>query len=195
MSQELDDLEAVRTLVSTLEPFDDTDRTRIIRWASEKLGLSSPTSAPEGANPAAEQPPAPRSGNDIKSFMDAKQPKSDAQFTTAVAYYYQFEAPPAERTDSINSDILQEACRKAGRARLTAPSNTLNNALKAGYLDKAGERGYYKVNSVGENLVAMVLPDGSTASAPRKRTAKKKTVKKKAPKKTARRKSAKKKAR
>lgn len=34
-----DDLEAVRTLVATLEPFDLTERERIIRWVREKLGM------------------------------------------------------------------------------------------------------------------------------------------------------------
>ena len=40
MGSKPDDLEAVRTITSTLEPFDKNDQERIIRWAREKLGLS-----------------------------------------------------------------------------------------------------------------------------------------------------------
>jgi len=39
----------------------------------------------------------------------------------------------------------------------------LNNAVALGYLDRAG-RGEFKLNAVGENLVAMTLP-GSGADA------------------------------
>ena len=39
MQSKLDDLEAVRTIITALEPFDEPERERIIRWASEKLGI------------------------------------------------------------------------------------------------------------------------------------------------------------
>jgi hypothetical protein len=105
---------------------------------------------------------------DIKSFIAAKSPKSDNQFAAAVAYFYRFEAPPAERRDSINGDALQEAARLAGRKRLANPRVTLNNAKAAGYLDGASP-GEFTINSVGENLVAMTLPS-STDTSMKKRT-------------------------
>ncbi|MCR9092998.1 MAG: hypothetical protein NXI30_02160 [bacterium] len=193
MPNDKDDLEAVRVLVDTLEPFDDDERARIIRWASEKLGTSLPSvpappaagAAPQVTPAATPQLAAPQ-GSDIKTFVESKSPRADTQFAATVAYYYQFEAPSAERAESIGTDLLQDACRKAGRARLNSPKDTLNNTLKAGYLDKAGERGQFKINSVGENLVAMVLPDGSASAAPRKpkkKGARKKAAKKKAAKK------------
>jgi len=49
MPEKPDDLEAVRAVATALEPFNTDDRHRIIRWASEKLGLNEPptrTSAP-----------------------------------------------------------------------------------------------------------------------------------------------------
>jgi hypothetical protein len=39
MSSKPDDLEAVRSLADTLQPFASEDRERIIRWAREKLGM------------------------------------------------------------------------------------------------------------------------------------------------------------
>lgn len=61
---------------------------------------------------------------------------------------------------------------------------TLTNAKNAGYLDAAGD-GKYKLSSVGENLVAITLPDNNgnvnksrgkagNGKAPKKKTAKKK---------------------
>ena len=118
-------------------------------------------------NPAAPHPPStptPGAGTgvDIKTFVTAKAPKSDSQFATTVAYYYRFEAPVAQKRDSITSDMLQEAARLTGRNRFPKPIVTLNNAKKSGYLD-SGARGEFSVNSVGENLVAMTLPSGPDA--------------------------------
>jgi hypothetical protein len=96
---------------------------------------------------------------DIKSFVDSKRPKSDVQFAAVVAYYYRFEAPVESRKDSVDAQALQEAARLAGRRRPPKPLATLNNAKNLGYLDSS-ERGQFRINSVGENLVAMTLPGG-----------------------------------
>ena len=169
-----DDLEAVRILVETLQSFDSKDQERIIRWAREKIGLApstprqSATAPAEAANLGTQlgAPVALSAGGrqDIKSFVNEKNPGSDNQFAAVVAYYYQFEAPEEEKKEAINSEDLQEACRKASRTRLASPLNTLNNAHKGGLLDRAGERGAFKVNSVGENLVAMTLPGGAAST-------------------------------
>ncbi len=200
MTKGTDDLEAVRNLVDTLEPFDSKDRERIIRWAREKLGM------PSGPDSALKQSatsqfiqhsvdtPQPQTTErqDIKSFIQQKNPKNDRHLASVVAYYYHFEALSDQQKDFISAEDLTDACRKADRARLAKPSQTLVNAFNAGYLDKAGERGKYRLNSVGENLVAMVLPESaatSSATIPKKRKIR---VKKKAyaKKKTARRKKA-----
>jgi len=97
--------------------------------------------------------------------VDSKNPKSDNQFAAVVAYYYAFEAPVDQRLDSISADTLREASRLAQRKRLATPLVTLNHAKNRGYLDIA-ERGQYRINSVGENLVAMALPSSAPASAP-----------------------------
>jgi hypothetical protein len=88
------------------------------------------------------------------------------QFAATVAYYFAFEAPLGERKDSITADDLQDACRQVGRHRLKRPIKTLHNAHASGLLDKAGERGAFKINTVGENLVAVTLPSGSGTAAP-----------------------------
>ena len=95
----------------------------------------------------------------LRDFVEQKQPKADVHFVAVVAYYYQFEARDSERKTSITAADLQEACRLAKRNRFKDPSVPLANAFKVGYLDKA-EQGNYRLNSVGENLVAMALPGG-----------------------------------
>lgn len=171
MAKPNDDLEAVRALIEALSGFDPAEQERIMRWAREKLGLSPASASPAAAPPSA--PGAPGSGTpaarggshtDIRSFIAAKKPQTDNQFAAAVAYYYRFEAPPAEQKQTINANDLQEACRKAGRDRLKKPIVTLFNAQKTGLLDKVG-KGEFAINTVGENLVAMTLPQGDAKAA------------------------------
>jgi hypothetical protein len=189
MTSKHDDLEAIRTIVETLTPFDPKEQERIIRWACEKLELAVPSS--KGGAPAAppitgrSQSSEPGGKKDIKSFVNSKNPKNDKQFATAVAYYFAFEAPEAERKEAIGSEDLQDACRLVDRERLRNPGQTLRNAAYDGLLDRGGERGTYKINTVGENLVAVTLPTQETPpkSRPAKRRSKKprRTTKSKKP--------------
>jgi len=187
MKKELDDLEAVRALVSTLEGFEKADQERVIRWAREKLGLPSVipgTSPVHGSDKPFKSGETPStrtsagSGKDIKTFVGEKRPTSDNHFAATVAYYYRFEAPEAQRKDAITAEDIQDACRKASRDRLKNPAQTLINAHSVGLLDKA-ERGAYAINSVGENLVAMTLPGEAADSSGKKRGTKKKVKAKK----------------
>jgi len=154
------------------------EKQRILRWVAEKLGLSAPVSTPPSPPPggAAQPtlPPPSAGGSDIKTFIAEKRPRSDVQYAAAVAYYYRFEAPEAEKKVQINAEDLQESTRKAGRGRFANPLQTLSNAHKLGLLDRGSDRGTFLINSVGENMVAMTLPGGE----PVKKTAKKKAAKK-----------------
>jgi hypothetical protein len=185
-----DDYEAVRTIVETLEAFETKDQERILRWTREKLGLTL-THSPAGV-PVGELGSVARTGDqsaantsttgkptDIKTFVDFKNPQSDSQFAATVAYYWRFEAPEPQRKLSLSSDDLQDACRQTGRERFTRPAQTLINAHTQGYMDKGTERGTYVVNTVGENLVAMALPDETRAAKlkPRRKVPKKGAVK------------------
>jgi len=165
MSQQLDDLEAVRTLVTTLEKFEKIEQERIIRWAREKLGLNVVQVQQQAPIQVIQQTGNQQLQNpskDLKSFVNQKNPTSDMQFAVTVAYYYKFEAPENERKDSINSETLQDAARLSSRTRLRNPGQTLINASFNGMLDKS-EKGSYKLNTVGENLVAMTLPQNSSS--------------------------------
>jgi hypothetical protein len=186
------DLNAVQIIRDALEEFDNDKREQIIRWARESLGL--PTTAPHAAlapspAPAAipatgapGAPPPPNGPKDIATFVTEKNPQTDMQLATTIAYYYRFVAPANERKDEIDAESLRDACRLAGRpGKLVQPLMTLNNAHAKGLLDRGSVRGKFVINSVGENLVGMTLP-GSTAQPARVRTRGTGTSKTKAPK-------------
>lgn len=166
-----DDFDIAKGIFDQLKDLPVERQQRVLRWIAEGLGVP-PIGLPQGSSQNLREQTTPSASagtggggtaaTDIKSFIAVKSPKSDTQFAAAVAYYYRFEAPPAQKRDAINGDALQEAARLAGRKRLASPRVTLNNAKKAGYLDGAS-RGEFAINSVGENLVAMTLPGGGDA--------------------------------
>lgn len=175
MTAKTDDLKAVRVLANTLQPFNDQDRERIIRWVREKLGMVTAAATPSGValtseatatdtvvkTPVAQM--AVAAGADIKKFVGDKAPRSDVHFAATVAYYHQFVAPTGQRKDSITKKDLIEACRQVDRKRPKVPAQVLVNAYRDGLFDRGG-KGHYKLNSVSENLVAMALP-GKTEAA------------------------------
>jgi hypothetical protein len=195
MAKPEDDLEAVRTIAAALGGFSPDEQERIIRWAREKIGLApavrnlSDVRTPQvtlpniPTRPAEFAQAAPHvSGKDLKTFVATKRPKSDVQFAATVAYFYRFEAPADQRKNEIDAATLQDACRLSGRARFNKPLGTLNNAKNLGVLDSGSEKGRFTVNTVGENLVAMTLPDQGEGSVkvkkPKKATNSKKRTKK-----------------
>jgi hypothetical protein len=177
MTKQPDEFDAVRTVVETLSSFEQKRQEQIIRWAQERLGIlvgpaiysASGAETPAGGQAiatAASHPTAPvRPAVDIKTFVESKKPKNDVQFVTTVAYYYRFEAPAEQRKDEIDKDDLINACRLASWKRPPNPDATVRNAHTLGYLEKGTTKGKFVINSVGENLVAMVLPDSSSSGA------------------------------
>ena len=146
MTTKVDDLEAVRILADTLQPFTSDDRERIIRWAREKLGMTTSVAPALGAHVEANAD-APRdavvAGSqgtvDIKKFVTEKAPKSDVHFAATVAYFYQFKSPESQRKDSITKEDLVEACRQVDRKRPKVPAQVLVNAYHDGLFDRGGK--------------------------------------------------------
>jgi hypothetical protein len=176
------DFDAAKAVADQLKGMDKERQQRILRWVAESLSLdlagAGTTDRRAGEKGAGSGVVTPQLGNlhtnqreqrsvDIKSFVDSKKPKSDVQFATVVAYYYRFEPSAEDRKDSIDAQVLQEAARLAGRRRPPKPLATLNNAKTLGYLDSP-DRGQFRINTVGENLVVMTLP-GTQLEASRNR--------------------------
>lgn len=182
MAKQSDDLGAVRIIAEALKDFEKNDQERIIRWARERVGLDASASpiiaGTQPSSPSvAASVSATHKASSIKEFIESKNPKRDIHFAATVAYYYQFEALAESKKDSITSADLLEACRLSNRARFEKPIGVLNNAESMGLLDRA-ERGQFKINAVGENLVAMGLPSGNLGTERHKRKIKRSRKKK-----------------
>lgn len=190
---EKSDFMAAEEIKTILGGREKSEQERIIRWVSESLAIvaiptagsttSTQIPSPSGSSVSLTGDPTGTSARpaDMKSFVHVKKPRSDVQFAAVVAYYYCFEAPVNQRKEAISGPDLQESARLAGYSRFKTPSIPLNNAVTQGYLDRAG-RGSYKINAVGENLVAMTLPgtgsDGIDGGRRRKNNSKPKSTKK-----------------
>jgi|SRR5690349_19447921 len=164
MTKPADDLAAIRTVLDALEPFETADRQRILRFVLEKLNLEMPALSPPLKTEIRELrrielPLSPPSGiKNLSSYVQDKNPKNDVQFAATVAYFYRFEVAPDKQKLEINADDLQDAARLAHRKRFKHAGQTLRNARNLGLLDSGSQEGFFKINSVGENLVAMTLP-------------------------------------
>jgi hypothetical protein len=163
---------AAEEIKAILHDKDKIEQERIIRWVTESLGLVAVPNPIAGAPapptavsaiPAAHAHTAvtpPHRAKDIKTFVNEKNPKSDVQFAAVAAYFYRFESSPGERKEVIVPQDLDQAGRQARGYSFKNARATLNNAVMLGYFDRAGD-GQFKLNAVGENLVAMTLPGAS----------------------------------
>ncbi len=103
---------------------------------------------------------------DIRSLKDAKQPKSNAEMACVMAYYLQYTAPAAERKSVVSASDIEKYFAQAGFPLPKAPGQVLVDTKGAGYFD-AVDRGTYKLNPVGHNLVVHGLPRKDGTGAPR----------------------------
>jgi hypothetical protein len=169
------DFMAAEEIKGILHGRDKVEQERIIRWVNESLGLATvPTAGsgitgallaptPHSAPPTTltAHPAEPARPKDIRSFVGEKQPKSDVQFAAVAAYFNRFVAPQATRRETITPAELDDAGRQARGCGFKKPLVTLSNARQLGYFDRAG-RAEFRLNAVGENLVAMALPSTGT---------------------------------
>lgn len=93
MAQRIDDLEAVRLLVATLQPFSAAERERIMRWSREKLGLSETDSAARTVTSVKELPSSVATASGKKS---GKRPVGRPPKKAAVKPVKKLAGPVAE---------------------------------------------------------------------------------------------------
>jgi len=166
--QELDaELRAIAILLGALEPLSDEARLNVVTYVFRRLGIEF---APAAVRQAMHGPPDAGAGErppfdpeaagiiDIRSFKEEKQPKTASEMVAVAAYYLAHLAPPDERRDYIVADDIRRYFLQAVFPLPSAPPHmTLVNAKNAGYLD-ARERGQYRLNPVGYNLITNKLP-------------------------------------
>ena len=169
MNQQTQDqeIEAIRLIVSVLEPLDENARQRILTYVVERLDIgtsrilarryvSPSTSRSSGSDDlGSQQTLFPET--DIRSFKDAKSPETAVEMAIIVAYYLSELAPIAERKSTVNSSDLRIYFKQAKFPLPKSIEDILPNAKKSGYIETVA-RGEYKLNSVGYNLAVHGLP-------------------------------------
>ena len=173
-----EEVEAIKIVTGALSRLKDDARKRVLMYVLEHLGIAlkdaqkrePPSSAP-AEPPGAGLPPVPLEERivDIRSLREEKNPTTDMQMAAIVAYYVSRLAPKDERTDCITADDITKYFEQGGHRIPPDANMTLNNAKNAGYLDRV-DRGQFRLNPVGHNLVVHGLPKSAdTLSAPGKR--------------------------
>jgi hypothetical protein len=189
------ELQAIKTLQETLQPLTPEVRTRVIDYVFRVLGIAAPAPmpalipvAPDAGGISQHAPLRPQldGPTDILSLKEEKDPSTGTQMIAVVAYYLSYLAPEGERQDFITADDIQKYFVQAKYPMPGSQSQALINAKNAGYLDFI-EKGKYRLNSVGYNLVAHKMPkDGTSAPPPGSSGRRTKKVAKKAGKKAKR---------
>lgn len=183
------EIKAMSDILASLESLDAQARARVFNYVTERLkiitsGLPANNLLSENFNTpdalAGKASLQKQVFNDIRFLKESKNPDSSIQMTALVAYYLQEVASSEERKDSIDVDDIKKYFNQAGFPLPTVPKQALLNTKAAGYLESA-DRGRYKLNPVGYNLVAYGLPVKS-GSANAKKTKKQVTKKKKSKK-------------
>lgn len=146
------EIEAIKTLIQVLEPLSPDVRKNVLDYAIKRLNVE--TSQASTGEPPLGQLEKPKN---IKQFKEQKKPKSAVEMAVLIAYYLSHLAPDSERKKEINTKDLEDYFKMAEFKKPSKIGFTLPNAKKAGYLDSA-EKGEYKLNPVGYNLVVHNMP-------------------------------------
>lgn len=178
-------VQAITKIMDALSPLDAEAREHVLEFVLKRMNISmgKPAAPFPPATPGYVPPPAlaftpPPAGMDIRTFAAEKRPKTLNEKVALMAFFLANVAPPEDRRDFITSEDIKPYFTQANFELPTGPANmTLTNAKNAGYLN-ALERGQYRLNSVGHNLVAHKLPKSDGAASTPRRTPAKKTAKK-----------------
>ncbi|HRY36884.1 MAG TPA: hypothetical protein P5230_03350 [Candidatus Magasanikbacteria bacterium] len=181
------EISAMNEIIASLNNLDDGQRQRVMKYVLERFGATTNSlTNPSTFSPVSQ--PAPQFDElgssqatrviDIRAFKEEKSPRSAIQMAVLVAFYLQELAPSDERKATVDSGDIEKYFKQASYklpSGKNGAADTLTNAKKAGYLEIA-DRGTYKLNPVGYNLIAHSLPNGD--SELRKTRTKVKKVKK-----------------
>ena len=196
MSEKIDlEIEAIRTILKTLQDLDEEVRRNVIEYVLRRVGFTPNADLQQKSREGNEGLANVSGGNildeiqHIKQFKESKQPKSAQEMAILIAYYLQYVAEEDKRKDKVGVSDLQTWFRIADYPLPTGDMRfVLVNAKNAGYLDSVGS-GEYKLNAIGYNLVKHNLPRQDKPGAKnRTKTSSRKSVAKKASKKTAKKK-------
>lgn len=164
------ELGAIGSIIELLRPLDEGQRSRVLEYVLKRLDMAT-VRAPAGGAPEVGGPTgtSTRSIVDIRTLTAEKQPRSANEMAAVIGYYVSEMAPKDEQSDTINADTIRRYFKMAGFPLPSAVRNVLPNAASAGYFESVN-RGEYRLNPVGYNLVVHKLPrPGSPGPAQQKK--------------------------
>ncbi|MBL8572838.1 MAG: hypothetical protein JNM13_04100 [Hyphomicrobiaceae bacterium] len=159
---------AIDEIIAALSGMDAKAQIIAISAACQQLDISNEIVTPTNSQGAA----SPQIGSnypavgthkivsDIRSFAESKAPSSAKEMACIVAYYLDNMAAADETKSTIGAADIEKYFKQANYPLPQAVKQLLPDAKNAGYFDSA-DRGTYKLNAVGHNLVAHTLPRAS----------------------------------
>ena len=160
--------EAISSIIEVLEPLEESGRRKVLDAVLAYFGSPVPKKPDQEREVAllGNQPSGAVLQKDIRSFKDEKKPKTAIEMAAVMAYFLKEMAPSDEKKDVVAE---QDVEKYFNQADFHLPKNfraTLDNAKNAGYFELV-EKGKFKLNSVGHNLVAHHLPKENKTTKPR----------------------------
>lgn len=166
------DLKALQTILKALEPLSEEDRTRVLRWASEKLGVQQPVGKGGGGGLQRTTPidaafaKHPGGFQDVGEFLAAASPGSDVDRVLCVAVYLQDfnECPDVSLSGKQINDQLKNLGH--GVKNITDCINTLKSrkpqhmiqTKKSGKAKQAWKE--YRVTRAGVEYAYRLISEG-----------------------------------
>ena len=147
-------LNAIKTLVNTMESLPDSERAEVLDFALKQLnfkpGLSG-TGTALLSNIVSEQVAIrPNVTMSIESFVESKKPINDFQHVAVLAYYLREQR---DLRDFKTRDIAK-ACGEAGYQKISNVSGAINKARsRYGYFTGGTKSGTNQLSAVGRKLV------------------------------------------
>ncbi len=156
--------EVVDKIIQNLLPLDPYSRLRVYRTIGTFFGFEASfpkvdqkvdnrTSANISREPIFSSPEEPTP----KEFLLQKQPKTDVERVACLAYYL----ARYRKIEALKTIDISKLNTEAAQTKLTNASNTVNDAVKAGFL-AAANKAMRRLSAQGEQYVE-ALPDRDAA--------------------------------
>ena len=160
---------AIKEISKILNPLEKESQKRIVEYVFK--ALKGPLSSLPDVNSASEENLSSHKTTthkkeyipDIRTLAKTKDPKSDIQKAVLVAFYLSEH----KNISQVSAQDINKYFKQAGFRLPKNATSTLVNTKTAGYFEQ-GDKGKYKLNPVGYNLIAHSLP-GKTASSQSKK--------------------------
>lgn len=104
------EIDAMGKVLAALTQLDEPARVRVIKWASEKLGVLATAEAPAAVRSTMNsvEPRVPEPFRDLPDLFDAASPESDVEKALVAAYWAQVgQANPSFGSQALNDELKQ----------------------------------------------------------------------------------------